>query len=712
MEKVHLDFETFSLLDLRKVGAWAYAEHSTTRILCASYAGPTGDPISWLPSDGAFPQEVLDAVEIHAWNSFFEFCIMTLTLKLDVRVEQMHDTQAASLAAALPRALGDCAEALDLPSDELKDKRGKYLINKLCSPDTKGLEMRKPLVYACDKAEMHRERKSKLKKPPKPETLDAQCEKIYNDALEEATSLLKELYGYCDQDVITERAVSRKLRPLSSSEREVWLLDQRANIRGIKVDVEAAKAVVAIYENEKIRLRKALDGLTGLDNPNSRNQFLAWLQSHGWSVDNCRKDTLIEYMSDHEVTAAVREACELRMLLAKTPASKYAAALRRIGLDGRLHGMLLFHGASHGRWASTGINLQNLPRGSFSDADVCLEAMMQRSPELIEMLWGDLMEAITTCIRGIFIADEGKVLMIPDYSAIEARVSAWFSDEKAALKVFEEGGDIYLKAASEIFARKITKEDKPERQVGKTTELSMGFGGGIGAFGMMAKNFNVDVAPLLPTLRRRARPEQNIKAEKLYEMYCKRAKEPRPRKFGIAADLIKQLWRESNPNVVAAWRECEDAAKAAISRPFKAFKALKAAYRYDAGTEFLHCKLPSGRLNSYYKPRIEGRDLTYMHRDSETGKFQRKSTFGGSLYQDIVSGTARDIMAHAWLKAEREGYSVVLTVHDELVSEEPEEDAEERAVRLAELMCELPDWAEGLPVAVPSEGIITKRYKK
>ena len=248
MKKISLDFETFSECDIKKAGAWVYSKDKSTRVICMAYAVDDQAPNIWLPKD-RYPDFLKnpDKYEIHAWNSFFEWVIWTHVLKLPTPpISQWHDTAGLASAMALPRALGSCAIALGMPENKMKDKRGYYLINKLSKPN-----------------------------------------KLNGDL-----QLLEEMYQYCIQDVITERAIAKKLYKLNPLERKIWELDQTINIRGIKVDRPTIKDAIYLYEQQQNILQDNLIDITGLDNPNSQKQFLGWLLDRGVMVDNVQKSTL------------------------------------------------------------------------------------------------------------------------------------------------------------------------------------------------------------------------------------------------------------------------------------------------------------------------------------------------------------------------------------------------------------------------------------
>lgn len=371
---------------------------------------------------------------------------------------------------------------------------------------------------------------------------------------------------------------------------------------------------------------------------------------------------------------AIKRAIQLRLSLAKTPVKKYEAFRART-VAGRAHGMLLYHGASTGRWSSTGINVQNLPRPSFSDTDTCIELFAYRDPEIIDMLYDDTMEALSSCLRGMITAPEGKRLLAADYSAIEARVLAWLAGQEDVLAVFRGHGKLYEHTAAQIYRIPIEQISKDQRQIGKVAALALGYQGAVGAFQSMAGNYGLKV------------PDEQ-------------------------AEQIKDDWRAANKHIVKFWRKLDDAAIEAVRSNQQCSVGNKGiAFKVSGG--FLYCRLPSGRLLAYCQPKIAegtfGNDqVSYMGVDPLTRKWCRQYIYGGKWAENITQAVARDLMAAAMLRVEAAGYEVVLSVHDELLAEAPE--GHGSLQEFEALMCELPPWAGGLPIA--AAGFEAKRYRK
>ena len=668
MIKISLDFETYSECDIRSAGAWIYAKDKSTRVLCMAYAIEDEAPQLWLPN-----QPLPDFInypslyEIHAWNSFFEWVIWTHVLKQPTPpITQWHDTAGLSSAMALPRALGMCGTVLGLSDDQLKSKRGYYLIQKLSIPN----------VMNGDKA------------------------------------LLKEMYDYCLQDVVTERAIAKKLYKLNATERKVWVLDQKINIRGIKVDRPKIKDAIYVYENVQDKLKSELIKLTDLDNPNSQKQFLGWMLDKGLLVDNVQKSTL-RLVLDSPDKFGTHEAIKLKMALAKTAPKKYLSMKEKIGSGTRLHGNIMYHGASTGRWVSTGVNLQNIARPTL-DADKSIELIGKRDLTVFEKENIDPMEALSSGIRGMLIPTQGNKFIVGDYASIEARALAWLAGQEDKLEIFRGDGKIYEHASSKIYKKPIADITKDERFIGKISELACGYGGGAKAFKVMAKNYGVDI----------------------------------PHK---EAEKIKQQWRKANQKIVNFWYDCDKA----VSRCIQDGKVHTVGkIQYGVANNFLMCKLPSGRRLYYYRPKVSYKkvfcykipesgdspeltfiyykseypslevfkanakkegvepfefnavDVSFWGTDSKTRKWCQQETYGGKLVENITQAVARDIMADSMLLLEDAGFEIVLTVHDEIISEVENGTVE----RFKEIMERPPTWGQDIPIQV--EAYESTRYRK
>ena len=637
--QISIDFETYSECDIKTAGGYNYAAHPSTEVICMAWAIDDEDPQLWTPEQ-EFPPRLYDALDgagqIWAWNAAFEraiwhHCIAPRLdlIGLDLDDTQWNDTAALGATLALPRALGQCAEVLDLV--EQKDTRGRYLIQRLCKP--------------------------------------------YRGERRRDQHLLDELYEYCKQDVVTERAIKKyvqQYKPMGEHERNVWLLDQAINWRGVGIDTtnvaNALDLIIATAERLNASVLEITDG--ALSGVGSRAQVMAWCRDQGYRLTGYDKNAILEALADPALPPVVRDVLKVRQTLGKASTSKYLSMQNLAGHDNRARGVFSYHGAQTGRWAGRGFQPQNLPRPAFDDADNCVKLFEHRDPELLEVLYGDPMVALSSCLRSMIVPDAGNRLLVADFNAIEARVLAWLAGEQAPLDVFASGQCIYCHAATSIYGRTITKADKEERQIGKVAVLALGYQGGVGAFQTMAAAYRVEI------------PDE-------------------------MADDIKVKWRKANRNISRFWYDLEAAAENAVRHRGHAFEAGPITFKCHG--DFLFAKLPSGRRLAYYKPVLAHGGLEFWGTDSRLGgRWAKLTTYGGKLCENVTQAVSRDLLADAMLRVEAAGYPVVMSVHDEVVSEAPigfgslEE--------FERLMCVMPDWATGLPMAV--EGFECERYRK
>lgn len=677
---VHMDYETYSEVDLKKVGAFIYANHPSTEVICLYYTYDDGDPVQWLP--GMPPPDFVTnphKYEFRAWNSFFEYCISLFVLGwVSISdLTQWYDTMAAACAAALPASLDGCGEALKMPADMLKSKRGKLLIKRLSKPQKK-TKNKVQVTY-----------RNELKPDVVREDYPANKtgEKEYKKQLE-VNAMYQEFYDYCAQDVVAERAITAKIRPLSLEERQVWILDQRINLRGVPVSRELIHSAKALRDRAFAPLIDEVQEITfgELENTNKLDELKEYLTARGFDFPSLAKDKMHEALAREDLPADVRRLLEIRQETGKTSLAKFEALEKYLHTDDRVRGLFMYWGAATGRWAGRGPQPQNLPRPVIGDprneeeqADliqaVC-DILPQEDLELMDMLFDSVGDALASCVRSMFVAGEGKILRALDFSSIEARVLAWLAKQDDLLDVFRKGDDVYKHAASGIYGVKIADVTKDQRQIGKVSILALGYQGSVGAFQSMAANYFVTV------------PDDQAKK------------------------IVKD-WRRANKKIVNFWYRVDEAAIMAVLNPGEEYRVND--IRFKKLKNFLYIKLPSGRLLSYYRPRIKpgkfGDQLWYWGMKSRDGggtTWQLIDTYGGKLVENITQAVARDLLAEAMLRLEARGYSVVMHVHDEVVTEDDITFGSIEEMEEIVLACN--DWAKDIPMG--AEGFETKRYRK
>lgn len=468
--------------------------------------------------------------------------------------------------------------------------------------------------------------------------------------------------SYCVRDVDVEKAIRRKLCkfPIPEGEMELYRLDQRINDRGVPVDMGLVRQAVKCERLHKEVVTKRAYELTGLENPNSVAQLKGWLGENGVEAESLSKKAVADMIEESD--GEVEELLRLRLLMAKTSVKKYEAMERSVCSDGRVHGLLQFYGANRtGRWAGRLVQVQNLPQNHLQDLELARELVKQGNFEGVEMLYDSTPNVLSELIRTAFVPEPGCRFVVADFSAIEARVLAWLAGERWRLEVFSSHGKIYEASASAMFHVPIEEVTKgsPLRQKGKIAELGLGYGGAAGALVSMGA---LDM--------------------------------------GLSEDDLPPLvaaWRRANPHITQFWWDVDKAAVEAVTKR-TGTRAGRIRFEYRSGILFV--MLPSGRKLAYVKPRMAvnkfGREGLTYEGILENKKWGRIETYGPKLVENIVQGTARDLLAEAMLRVERKGYPIVMHCHDEIIAEVPE------GMGSVEEMCEVmavrPSWAEGLPL--------------
>jgi len=710
MNKITIDFESRSTIDLRKTTSWRYAEDPTTQIMCLALKVNDSLPQMYFPDsvrplynlNDFFGQKeftlagggnVLDLLSqadiIEAHNVEFEISLWTHKMVPlgfpDLREEpyfsKLRCSASAAAAKALPRALGKAGAALNLPIQ--KDDAGHKLMLKMCKP-------RIP---------------RKAEKEANPQWRD---HTYYHETPED---LLRQAQ-YCAQDVNAEHCLSETVGQLPAAELEVWRLDQRTNWRGVRVDLELCRKMSAIREEYMVLAAKEFKELTGL-NPTQLGKFKKWLLIFGLEVTSLDATHLDALLDREDLLPDVRRALKIRQAFAKTSLAKLDAAQNGVSVDGRLRSMLMYHGASTGRWTGKGFQLHNLPsKGLIEDIDACINFIMLgvEAPTL-GMLYPDLQMALSSCIRGLLVASPGKTLYAADFSSIEGRVLAWLAGDQHIIQGYIDGLDMYKIAATTVFHVPYENITKDQRRVGKIPELGGGYQGGWRAY----MGFAVKEKLRVPAEVQAAVTEDDyhdwwLSADERTVFNRRTDDEAAYCKWFTP---IVKAWRANRPGTVALWAGLEAAAINAIENPGDTFTYGHISYGVAGG--YLQCRLPSGRKLYYYEPRISlkgtKKTIVFMGTDStKGGAWLKQHTYGGKLVENVTQAIARDLMAYAAVRIDKMdlGIDLLFTVHDELVEEGPEGAITQEQFEV--LMSECPDWAAGCPVG--AEGWVGPRYHK
>lgn len=479
---------------------------------------------------------------------------------------------------------------------------------------------------------------------------------------------------YGRRDVEVEREIYKRLCriPVTDTEHKVRQLDAEIVERGVQIDRELVAAAIDVDAMARAKATAEMMMLTGLPNPNSPAQLKGWLQVAGVEVESLDKKALAELLQTTQ-DPTIKRVLQLRQLLGKTSTKKYQAMTEAVCRDGRVRGLLQYYGASRtGRWAGRLVQIQNLPQNHLDDIDAVREIVKSRDIESLEALFDSVPDTLSQLIRTAFVAKPGCTFLVADYHAIEAVCIAYLAKEDWRLNVFSTHGKIYEASYSQAFGVPFesVKKGSPERQKGKIMELALGYGGGPAA--LLA--FGAD-------------------------------------KLGLSEDQMHELvqkWRQASPKICSLWRECETAAKNAIDHPGIP-QRIRCNAAYVAGATGLRLILPSRRALTYWDARIEDGGLTFMAQNQTTRKWERTSTWGGRLVENLVQAYARDILAEAMLRLDAKGYPIVFTVHDEIITEMPKGGRWEAQ---AEIMAEPVSWAPGLERYLHADGYETEFYKK
>ncbi len=646
--RLYVDTETYSTVDISKAGAFKYFEDPAFEILLLPYAW-NDEPVRVLdlvsdPFDPEMQAELQD--------------IISGLLDPDV-LKIAHNN--AFERGAYRRQFGHY-----MPPEEWDDTMILCAMNGLpMSLDAAGEALNLP-------QQKLKEGKALINyfcKPCKPTIANGGRTRNLPEHAPDKWARFKE---YAKVDVVAMREIHKLLSrfPIPDWERRVWALDARINERGVLTDQELVESAIAVDEAFKEEHTAEMQKLTGLDNPNSVAQLKDWLEGVGVSVDSLNKATVTDLRASVP-DPTTRRVLELRQLLGKTSTKKYEAMTAAACDDLRVRGLLQYYGAGRtGRWAGRLVQVQNLPQNHLDQIGLVRELVRQRDLETLEMLFDSVPDVLSQLIRTAFVAKPGHTFLVSDYAAIEARVIAYLAGEKWRMEVFANGGDIYCSSASQMFKVPVEKHgiNGHLRQKGKIAELACGYGGGPGAL----KAFGADKMGLTEA-----------------EMQ----------------DIVTQ-WRAASPTIPKFWRDTEAAARNALENPGRTY-TLPCGVKYQRDADALRCRLPSGRILSYWGARIDNGSITFMGQNQTTRKWEKMDTWGGRLVENIVQAYARDCLAVALLRLDEAGYQITFHVHDEIIAEAPEGS---RWEDMAEIMGRPIDWAPGL--LLRGDGYETKFYMK
>lgn len=646
---VSCDFETRSVIDLKRHGLHVYAAHPQTDVWCLAYAVDDAEPDIWIkgqPLPPALYALIMDgSVQFRAWNAQFERVIWRSIMGARygwpiLPLDRWHCTMADASAMALPRALEHCAEVLGI--SEQKDMAAWRLVLRMSRP--RRMVNGQPMWW-------------------------------------EDADRLNVLYSYCKQDVRTERGIMRATRRLEPSERRIYLLDQTINERGVFLDEPLLRGMRRTVEigldraNEAIR-EASQGAVKGVTDTAGMREFL--------DVDSVKKSAIRELLEGEQPTAQ-RIVIEARAEAGRSSVAKIDSALGLRGADGRVRGLLQYYGANTGRWAGRLLQPQNFPRPDIVEPASFLDDLYAGTPESYDRI--DLFYApirvVASNLRAMIRAEPKHILRVADFAGIEARVLAWCAGQRDLVEAFRSGAKIYEEMAGLIYGvdPKTISKDDPRRQIGKNTVLGCGYG----------------LGP--ETFRRTVKEQEGVDLEE-----------------GVPGRAV-DAYRHRYPAIPTLWRQLESAALWAVEEPGRRAMVEPCGVKFVKLGAYLYMVLPSGRVLTYARPRIEDVLMPWNEQkpavvaecvNNKTRRWEARNYYGGLWTENLVQAVSRDLLAQAALRVEAKGYTIVLSVHDELVSEDAV--GHGSLDEFITLMATVPGWAGDCPVG--ATGYEAERYRK
>ena len=643
MKQISIDIETYSSTNLNQTGVYRYADSNDFELLLFGYATDFGPvKVVDLTQGEKISSQIIQALDDpaiikSAFNAQFERVCLSRFVGHRLKPAGWHCSRVWSATLGLPLSLRDVGSVLGLPRQKIT--AGKELVRYFCTPC-------KPT-----KSNQNRTRNFPYHAPNK----------------------WQQFKQYNQRDVEVEMEITQKLErfPVPQNEWENYWMDQDINDRGIRIDQQLVNNAIkcqSVFHDQYLQTAKKV---TGLANPNSPLQLKDWLRQQGVKTDSLSKVSVAQLLQT--TTGKVHQVLALRQLLSKSSVKKYQAMQKAMCQDGRVHGLLQFYGANRtGRWAGRLVQVQNLPRNSMPDLEEARELVKQGNATALAMLYDSVPDVLSQLIRTAFIPSKNHHFYVADFSAVEARVIAWLSNEKWRQDAFAKNEDIYCASASQMFGVPVVKHgiNGELRQKGKIAELALGYGGSIGALKAMGAT-----------------------------------------KLGLTDNELPplvQMWRNASPHIVQFWWDVDKAAKECIKTHLpQTTHGMKFIYR--SGCMFL--RLRSGRYLCYPKPKIGtnrfgSESITFMGINT-VKKWDRIETYGAKLVENIVQATSRDLLAEAMRRLEATGNTVVMHIHDEAVIDAPFNRSLDTMVQL---MTKVPDWANGL--ILNAAGFVSDFYKK
>lgn len=695
---LYFDTETFSERPIRD-GTWNYAHHESTEIMLVSYAiGDEGEgKCVDLTAGEELPNEFVDLylderVPTVIQNSAFDRTVcnaVPLIPGFTLEPERICDTMVQALAHGMPGALDKLGFIFGLSEEQAKIKEGRQMIHFFCKPNRGKRNM--PADH--------------------PERWQRFIEYAIRD-----TTAMRELHKKLPR---WNYPGPRFFDGEPSSEHRLWCLDQRINDRGFRVDLDLARAAVDAAEVEKKALNDATSEATEgeVSAATQRDKMLGFiLRAHGVSLPDMKQDTLKRRLDDPDLPKEVKHLIDLRMQSARNSSSKYKAVLKSVGEDERLHFTIQFCGAAtSGRDAGRIFQPQNMMRPTMPQ-DAIYTAIEDIKAGVSPLLYSNLPEVLGNAVRGVAIASEGKKLVCSDLKSIEGRGLAWLADDEPIVQFYRDGDagrvdyDSYQLAYTTVFGGDPAKVTKSQRQEGKPIELGFGYGGGVAAFATFAAVYYLDLDEMADKVWEIADSAHIAECADKWEWAKSKGFHAGYGRHKYAAfEYVKQRWRDNRKPTVQLWHEVGDAFKHCILHNKSTVDVRGGRLKFRRDGQWLRIRLPSGRCLVFLQPRIDEKGTSYMGLDRYTRKWSRVYTHGGKTVGIINQALARDVLFDRLPAIEDSGYSILLRVHDEVITEAPDT-GEFNTAHLDALMTVGSSWAKGLPLA--ADGFEAYRYRK
>lgn len=688
------DTETFSEVPIKN-GTHAYAEKA--EVMLWPYAFDDEPVKVWdVTKNKRMPEDLAEGLQdesvliVFHNGGMFDRIVIDHAMSIDIPVSRLHDTMVRALCHSLPGSLDTLCAIFNIPEEQRKSKDGKRLIDLFCKPRPKTSKLRRATRVT------HPEDWAKF-------------------------------IVYAGKDIEAMRVLYKKL-PMwnyQGKELELWHLDQKINFRGVCVDIELARSAVrAVTEAQKKLSLRTVD-LTGgyVESTNQRDATLRHILSeYGVDLPDMQMATIERRIQDPDLPESLKELLGIRLQASSTSTAKYNRLINSVSSDGRLRGTLQFCGAARtGRWGGRLFQPQNLPRPSLpqSEIEIGIRAMKEGCEDI---LFDNVMQLASSAIRGCIVASPGKKLVVSDLSSIEGRVLPWLAGETWKLNAYraydtDEGPDMYALAYAKAFrvTPESVMEDKDaggnQRQIGKVMELMLGYQGGVGAFLTGAATYGINLDEMAEGALETIPAVIQDQAAGMWDWAQKKGRTyDLKREVYMVCDSFKQMWRNLHPKVADFWHILENTVILAVNGKQDGVEWECGRVKVTKKGNWLRIMLPSGRSLCYPAPRIEDDDkISYMGVSQYSRKWERLRTYGGKLVENITQAVARDVMAVNMPRIEANGYEILLSVHDELISE-AKDDAHFSHGHLSSLLANQPVWAWDLPLA--AGGFESYRYKK